>query len=120
MDFLELNYYLESVMVKRVEIAVTEKLGYERVNIPIRVSLPFAQGELFDISNTRLLGANEDELPSQMRTLSIWPDGSVRWLWVFWQAGAAAFDRTVFVLEYGPDVLKGGIRYSAHSSSTRG
>ena len=47
---------------------------------PVSMGLPFPQGAVTDPRGVRLLDRNNDTIPSQSRTLALWPDGSVRWM----------------------------------------
>ena len=62
-----------------------EKISkYDRAREPVTVSIPFARGVLADPDRLRICDGGT-ELPSQRRTLSVWPDGSVKWLLVHLQ-----------------------------------
>ena len=52
-----------------------------RIPWPISMGMPFPQGAVTDPRTIRLLDQNDNEaIPSQVRPLSHWPDGSIRWL----------------------------------------
>lgn len=53
---------------------------------PVSVGVPFPPGALGSENDLRLLGAEEDEIPMQARKLAEWPDGSVKWALVDFQA----------------------------------
>lgn len=66
----------------------------DRFAEPTYASLPLPQGAAPQAEGVRVLDG-EEPLPSQARALSRWPDGSVRWLLVAFQAdlpGNAAKD----------------------------
>ncbi len=65
---------------------------------PVTVGVPFARGELFDIEALSLLDPADRVLPLQRRISSQWPDGSVRWLLLDFQARVAADDQTEYRL----------------------
>ncbi len=52
---------------------------------PVRFSLPLARGVLSNVDDLRLK-LEDEELPIQTRILSKWPDGSVRWALLDFQA----------------------------------
>jgi hypothetical protein len=72
-----------------------EKISrFDRPAEPLSVSIPFAQGRLPD-PNHLLILAGDQVLPAQRRVLGRWPDGSVRWLQVHFQANLPGnLDRT--------------------------
>ncbi len=66
-----------------VELSVTEPAGVSRSQAAIRGGVPFPQGMLQPTDTLGLYDAEtEAQLPLQTRILSVWPDGSVRWLLV--------------------------------------
>ena len=62
------------------EIVVREDAGVARRGEPVRVSVPFAKGELREPEGARLLDPGGNPAPVQFQALSRWKDGSVQWL----------------------------------------
>ena len=72
---------------------------------PTRV-FPFPKGHLLDGEHVRLV-SNHVETPAQYNVESVWPDGSVQWLWVDFNASLGPHEETTYQLEYGKDVKPG-------------
>ncbi len=62
------------------EIYVRETAGIDRMFEYIRVSVPFASGELLPESSVTLISPSLQQIPTQTRILKQWHDGSVKWL----------------------------------------
>lgn len=62
------------------EFIIRERAGLARKAEPVRVSVPFAKGELADPGAVCLKDAAGEPVPSQLQVLSRWKDGSVQWL----------------------------------------
>lgn len=62
------------------EIVVRETAGMPRSGEPVRVSVPFAEGELTDPAAAALRGPGGRPVPVRLQALSRWKDGSVQWL----------------------------------------
>ena len=69
---------------------------------PVTGGVPFARGKLHDDRSVRLTAAGR-EVPLQAQVLAWWPDKSVKWLLLDFQA---AVGQTQFALEYGPGVRR--------------
>ena len=65
-----------------VELAVLEPAGVDRDQAPIRTGVPFPRGWVTPGDPIGLFDAGDQGLPLQSRPLSLWDDGSVRWLLV--------------------------------------
>ena len=90
-----------------VELTVTAA-GPERRREPITCGVPWPRGLLRDPANLRLYDDEGRAMPLQARSLDHWPDGSVRWSLLDWQAdfrGSAAFRLTI-----ASEVASGGPR----------
>ncbi|MEE2659159.1 MAG: hypothetical protein VX733_11690 [Candidatus Latescibacterota bacterium] len=69
-----------------VPIGVEEVAGVTRVDWPLRVGVPFAQGALPPEQRVALTDALGRVLPTQTKVLGTWPDGSARWVLVDFQS----------------------------------
>ncbi len=76
-------------------IFVHESSGRSLAAWPISGGFPFAQGTVRDSDKLRLTAAGQP-LPVQSRVLSHWPDGSVRWVLLDWQADLKATQTAEF------------------------
>ncbi len=80
-----------------LELTVTAA-GSERRREPVTCGVPWPRGLLPDLANLRLRDQEGRDVPLQARALNRWPDGSVRWSLLDWQAdvrGSAAFRLTI-------------------------
>lgn len=66
----------------RVRLEVAESVGTGRKAWPVTSGVPFAEGTLADGARCRVLDSTGKPLAAQFRELSLWPDGSVKWLLV--------------------------------------
>ena len=57
-------------------------VGQPNARVPVTFGVPFKAGVLSDPAPLRLRGEGGAALPLQARPLSLWPDGTVRWLLV--------------------------------------
>lgn len=71
---------------------------------PTQGGIPLPMGELRDLSNHLIRNAQGEEIPFQSRVLAYWPDRSVKWLDVHFEATLAPGEGTGYFLEYGPSV----------------
>jgi hypothetical protein len=75
-----------------------ERAGIKRVNEPVVVGVPFPKGAIFDLSLIALTSPFGKQLPLQVQTLAQWPDSSVKWALLDFQASVEANTRTVYQL----------------------
>jgi len=64
-----------------VSLKVTESSGVDQPNSQIRSGVPFPKGRLLSSDDVELY-SNDILLPTQVRPISKWNDGSIRWLLV--------------------------------------
>ncbi len=94
-----------------VELQVTADAP-ERRREPVACGVPWPRGVLHDLESLHLSDEQGRRLPLQARALDRWPDGSVRWSLLDWQAdvrGAAAYRLTV-----APEASRGRQPPEAH------
>ncbi|MCH8499086.1 MAG: hypothetical protein LAT63_11455 [Marinobacter sp.] len=68
-----------------IAIRLDENHGLARAGEPVRIGIPFRQGQLRDCAALALSDKTSDishSLPVQITPLTHWPDGSVRWAMV--------------------------------------
>ena len=72
---------------------------------PADGSIPFPPGEIKDLNTIRIRNVSGEDLPFQSRVLARWPDGSVKWLALHFQATLPPPSGWAgYFLEYGPNV----------------
>ena len=70
---------------------------------PATVSVPFAEGTLFDLTGCRIVNKEGQVYPGQFRAVALWPDGSVKWLLVHMQADLPGNDEADYYLDIASD-----------------
>ena len=91
-----------------VMIQVEETVGIRRNFYPVNVRIPFAQGALEEAGRTRLVEVvGDDEVAAQVTVASRWPDGSIQWLQVDFNASLGPEESSAFRFEYGRGVTAG-------------
>ena len=70
---------------QHIELSIQEPLGIARPHYPVTMGVPFPEGTLKSEQDLRV-EAGGDALPLQTRTMLTWPDGSVKWVLLDFQA----------------------------------
>lgn len=91
---------------EKVTLFVTENEGIGRARQPVASGIPLPKGHIWDSREVRLLRTDDTEVPLQTTVLSNWPDGSIRWLLLDFQATVDAGTQVELVMEYGSDVQR--------------
>ncbi len=89
-----------------VVLHVSESAGIRRTTYPVNARVPFARGTMADASHVRLLRQGA-EVPAQFQVdqeEAQWPDGSVKWLDVDFNASIGPLETADYMVEYGPTV----------------
>ena len=86
-----------------LSLHVEETTGIRRTRYPVNARVPFPQGALTRADEVRLLG-DDDEIPAQFAAGSRWPDGSVQWLAIDFNASIGPEETRSYRVEYGPGV----------------
>jgi len=111
-----MKFRLAAVAAGLAAVSAGSALGAEKLELtvdwgtvkaartyPVTGGVPLARGALKDASRVRLTAGGR-AVPLQKQVLAWWPDGSVKWLLLDFQAPVG---RTGFVLEYGEGVRRG-------------
>lgn len=64
----------------RIQLTVAEPTKHARRSWPVASGVPFPRGTLWDADDCQIVDAAQGSVPAQFRTISRWPDGSVRWV----------------------------------------
>lgn len=83
-----------------IELSIVEPLGIDRLADPITMGVPFPEGVLTDC-NHLCLQQNAGPIPLQARPMLTWPDGSVKWALLDFQADLSAGKDNRLDLIYG-------------------
>ncbi len=90
--------------LKSVSFTVTEPSGVTRRAWPVTSGIPFARGVMAKTDLAGLFAQNGRELPVQTEVLSLWPDGSVRWLLLDFFTDLRPEEKRAFTLRFGDAV----------------
>ena len=75
-----------------IVIHVASPAGPPPLGAPVETSVPFPQGELRSPEKLAVVGPHGKPVLAQMRSGLHWPDGTIRWLVVVFEASAGAGD----------------------------
>ncbi len=92
---------------ERLALTVRNSSSADRRGSPVRSGVPFPQGVLGSSWAMRLRDSSGSKIPLQTRTLGRWPDGTVKWALVDFQADVPPSSEAVYTLEYGKSVSRG-------------
>ena len=88
----------------KIPLTVTETANVERRGWPVTSGVPFPKGDLGNVHNLRLLDADGRRIPVQFLQTAEWPDGSIKWVLVDFQADVGANATSGYVLQYGAKI----------------
>ncbi|MFO8079019.1 MAG: hypothetical protein R6V07_01830 [Armatimonadota bacterium] len=91
------------VMREQVPLRVTGAPGDRR---PVSQGVPFPQGALGSADHARVLDAAGAEVPAQIDVTSRWPDGTVKWVLLDFQADIPETRQVQYALEFGTEVTR--------------
>jgi len=73
-----------------MKLIIEEPSGISRHNWPVTRGIPFKMGELHTADCLGLINNSGQHIPVQTKTLSYWPDRSIKWLQAFFQVDLPA------------------------------
>lgn len=86
---------------RQVSLTVANDTDSPRTNEPVVSGVPIPRGDLASPDHARLLDASGTPVPCRITSTGIWPDGSVKWLLLDFQASVEPRVSSTFTLEYG-------------------
>jgi PcRGLX-like N-terminal RIFT barrel domain len=87
----------------RIQVALPPEGSFARHREPVRLGVPLAVGACVDASHATLLAPSGQEHALQARALDWWPDRSIRWLLIDFQADHDGSSTPVeYQLQCGP------------------
>ena len=89
---------------EQIPLTVAEPAGVARTNDFVTSGVPFPQRALLSGDQLRLMNSSSKEVPMQVQVTGTWPDGSVKWALLDFQASLKASEEQKFTLEYGKGV----------------
>lgn len=72
---------------------------------PCSVAVPFGKGKLKDCSGVRVYDENKDPVPTQARATALYPDRSIKWLFVRFMAKVPALKPTDYFLDISSEPM---------------
>ena len=94
----KMNDRLMSLRPVVITVVDSSSAPFERHREPVRVGVSLPRGGAFTKSRWRLSDRHSDVVPVQTTPLDLWPDGTVRWMLVEFQADAALNVPSVYTL----------------------
>jgi len=95
-----------SVGIGQVSLSVRNSGNNHYNSTPVRSGIPFPEGILTSSDQLKLIDNQGSEIPLQARPLGYWPDQSIKWVLLDFQADAAEKSEHVYTLEYGNEVSR--------------
>lgn len=99
-----------SVERRQVPLTVANSADCPRAAEPVVSGVPIPMGELVRADQARLLDGTGTVVPCRITGTGLWPDGSVKWLLLDFQASVPAAGSAPYVLEYGSAVAGAPLR----------
>lgn len=109
------DFFFEAVLPEKpkghietdsIVLRVKNRIEAERRSYPVTSGVPFPRGALGRPGNTRILDSSGSEIPLQTSVLAEWPDGSVKWLLLDFQADVGSEGVSEYTLEFGSSVQR--------------
>ncbi len=94
-----LLFSLASVL-HAIELTVAERSGIDRINEPVTCGVPLPEGWA-NSADELVLRTNGEAIPCEFREVAHWPDGSLRWVHLDFQASVEASARLNLSLDKG-------------------
>ena len=89
-----------------IPLHIEEPTGVRRERWPICWGVPFPQGALFSPAHVRLRSPTGMEVPCHVRETARWPDGSVKWMLLQFQATLEPQEQATYTVEFGAKVQR--------------
>lgn len=109
-----------AVDFERVSVELLEEGGVART-APIRFGLPVPEKTLYHLDNLRVRSPEGKPVPAQFAATGFWPDRSIAWVLVQFDAPLAAGERALYRVEYGrqvkPDRFASPLRYEENADA---
>ncbi|MFQ5646065.1 MAG: fibronectin type III domain-containing protein [bacterium] len=89
-----------------IPLTITERADVDRLNEPVTTGVPLPEGAVRETSGgkipLKLLDERGKEVPAQFKVTSRWPDKTVRWLLLDFQASVENSEKKTYRLIYDP------------------
>ena len=84
-----------------VTLTMQDRLGVARVGEPVTIGVPLPQGAVKSAADLVLLSGGK-AIPAEVRPIVKWPDGSIRWVHLYFAADCPANGQATVALATGP------------------
>jgi hypothetical protein len=91
---------------RRVPVTVRAPQFAGGANWPVRCGIPIPQGELSSADNATVLDASGSPVATQNRVAAVWPDGSVKWLYMDFRHDFSKSGEAHYTVAYGNNVRR--------------
>jgi YetA-like protein len=85
----------------RVDVTAHAPVNPAGRSWPVRCGLPIPRGELGSAANAAVLDHAGKRLPSEARAMGVWPDGTVKWLYLDFMSDFSQQSEQRFTIIYG-------------------
>ncbi len=102
MTSAQVSFSVASLADPIVTLTIDEPAGVARSNKNVRSGVPFPKG-LLAVDDDLMVTQGDQDFPIQSRPLSLWPDGSVRWLLMDTQISLAAHGSQTIDIKHSPE-----------------
>lgn len=85
--------------VQGLHLHIEEQSGIQRVNEPVTVGIPFPRGMIFHPNELSLFDRRNRPMPLQTQALARWPDNSIKWALLDFQANVGAKESVQYWLQ---------------------
>ncbi|HJN29679.1 MAG TPA: hypothetical protein QF604_17390 [Candidatus Latescibacteria bacterium] len=82
-------------------LTLRELAGLDRERCPLTRGVPFPPGAVHRTEDLRLTTASGEQIPTQLKPLAHWPDGSLKWVLADWQSDLVAGESLDLILGPG-------------------
>ncbi|MCH2176707.1 MAG: hypothetical protein MK193_13360 [Lentisphaeria bacterium] len=94
----------ELAQSSKLKFSVTEPSGIDRIQYPVRGSLPFFRGEINENTNFILKDAAGNAYAVQAKPVAYWPEKTTKFVCFDFLVDIKANEKKNFVLEYGQEI----------------
>ena len=96
-----------SITQRKVTVNLLEQTGVARNATPITFGLPLPRSGLYDLASMRVLAPDGHEVSAQFTATAFWPDDSLKWVLVDFQAELGPKESANYAVELGSEVKRG-------------
>lgn len=103
------DYFAASGEFKQIPLVLINYLPGNATALPFSGGIPFGRGQLRNLDNLQLVDGHDNIVPFQMKTLSKWPDKSIKWALLDFKAAVSSPEKEKYYLRSNPEENKSQI-----------